>query len=106
MHQCELMKEYIIPRKGYDYCQDYENKYIYYIEKYDEYGIMIPEDGSYLVIHYCPWCGEKFPESKRNLWFKEIKKLGYTNGLDEDIPKAFETGEWYRHLEIDKKVVE
>lgn len=39
---------------------------IKYSSKFDEYGIPIYDGGtSYILIHYCPWCGTKLPKSKR-----------------------------------------
>jgi hypothetical protein len=39
---------------------------IFHSEQLDEYGIIIHDGGSsYSVIQYCPWCGIKLPESKR-----------------------------------------
>jgi hypothetical protein len=39
---------------------------IYYSKKFNEYGLIIHDGGSsYAVINFCPFCGEKLPESKR-----------------------------------------
>jgi hypothetical protein len=39
---------------------------IAYSRKYNEYGIIVHDGGtSYVLILYCPWCGAKLPESKR-----------------------------------------
>ena len=39
-----------------------------YNERFDEYGLIIHDGGSSaLLIQFCPWCGTKLPESKRNL---------------------------------------
>lgn len=70
---------------------------IYYLAKFDEYSLIIHDGGSSSVgIEYCPWCGTKLPESKRDLWFDRLEELGYDDFYEQDIPKEFHTGEWYR----------
>lgn len=45
---------------------DCADNLIFYSAQLDEYGIIIHDGGSsYSVIQYCPWCGVKLPESKR-----------------------------------------
>jgi len=47
---------------------DCADNLIYYSKKLDEYGIIIHDGGSsWAVMEFCPWCGTKLPESKRNL---------------------------------------
>ncbi|MEW6734615.1 MAG: hypothetical protein AB1489_25040 [Acidobacteriota bacterium] len=75
---------------------DCPDKIIYYSARFDEYGIIIHDGGSsYVGIEYCPWCGVKLPESKRDLWFDKLKALGYDKPSEQDIPKEFLTAEWY-----------
>lgn len=64
---CEVMRFQLNQR-----CDQHEDPFdcgdilIYYSRDFDEYGIIIHDGGaSYSVIHYCPWCGAKLPESKR-----------------------------------------
>ena len=39
---------------------------IYHSEELAKYGIIIHDGGSaHSIIHYCPWCGTKLPDSKR-----------------------------------------
>jgi hypothetical protein len=41
---------------------------IYYSDRFQEYGLIIHDGGSsYTRINFCPWCGTKLPESKREL---------------------------------------
>lgn len=69
---------------------------IWYDMKYDEYGLIIHDGGeSYIEINYCPWCGNKLPESKRDLWFDTLEKLGFEDPIQQDIPIEFETDDWY-----------
>lgn len=81
-----------------------EEKSIYYVSKYDEYGIPVRdgEEGSsmsYIEIKYCPWCGKKLNGSKREEWFTILEELGYDEPLEQDIPIQFETSKWYEKQE-------
>jgi len=69
-----------------------------YNEIFDEYGIPIKDGGnSCIKIEYCPWCGIKLPESKRDLWFEALESLGYKAPLcDDNIPSEFKNNEWYK----------
>lgn len=71
---------------------------IIYEPKFDEYGIPVKDGGSsYIIINFCPHCGLKLPESKRNKWFDELEKLGFNDPMGrEDLPKEYLTDEWYR----------
>jgi hypothetical protein len=67
-----------------------------YSARFDEYGIIIHDGGtSSSIIAYCPWCGTRLPESKRDRWFAEIE----ARGLDPDesnIPEEYKTEAWYQ----------
>ena len=102
-HCCEYMSRKI---EHLSICDDpfgCPDAIIYYVPKFDEYGIIIHKGGrTYLHIHFCPWCGAKLPESKRDLWFDKLEAMGLTD-IDmmnapyrTDIPKEFQTDEWYR----------
>lgn len=70
---------------------------ISYVEKFDEYGIIIHDGGSSSIsINYCPFCGAKLPNSKRDIWFDELESLGYDDPSEENIPDQYKSGEWYR----------
>lgn len=64
---CEAMKRAItlecdIHKSAFD-CPDC---LIRYNEKCDEYGLIIHDGGtSVSVINFCPYCGQKLPESQR-----------------------------------------
>jgi hypothetical protein len=78
---------------------DFENvdTPILYIEKFDEYGLKIYDSGSSSIeIEFCPWCGQKLPESKRDQWFEEIEQLGI-DPWSNDIPEKYLNDSWYRN---------
>ena len=97
-HCCEMMKGNLehscdLHEEPYD-CPD---TLIDYVETFDEYGIIIHDGGhSKITIQYCPWCGKKLPTSKRDRWFLDLEKLGYDEPFEQDIPKKYQTDEWYR----------
>ena len=65
--------------------------------KFDEYGLIIHDGGSsYIDIKYCPWCGSKLPESKRDLWFETLENLGFEDPIEQNIPEEFQTGKWHK----------
>ena len=98
IHCCEQME-----RLSYVNDNAFENpdNLIYYNEVFDEYGMIIHDGGtSYILIHYCPWCGKKFRESKREQWFEQLEQLGYENPFEEEIPSIFESRKWWKNLGI------
>ena len=67
-----------------------------YVPKFDEYGIIVHDGGSSIVqINFCPWCGTKLPDSKRDRWFDELEKMG-VDPAGDSIPKEFQSEIWYR----------
>jgi len=71
---------------------------ISYSPRFDEYSIAVRDGGtSAVVIRYCPWCGVRLPESKRQNWFDELSALGYTGFHSDDIPARYGTDEWYKN---------
>ncbi len=68
-HCCEAMTYQLNLRcKQHPDRFDCANNLIDYVEQLDESGIILHDGGSsYSVIHYCPWCGTKLPESKREM---------------------------------------
>lgn len=69
---------------------------IKYIPKFDEYEIPVYDGGSSMIeIKYCPGCGEKLPESKRDLWFETLEKLKINVDSEDDIPEEFKSNKWY-----------
>lgn len=68
---------------------------IIYSPKFDEYGIIIHDGGtSNILIKFCPFCGKKLPNSKRNKWFNKMEKLGIDINNDK-IPKIYLNYGWW-----------
>jgi hypothetical protein len=80
---------------------DCPDNLICYIDKIDEYGLIIHDGGSsYICISYCPFCGSKLPDSKRDMWFDTLEELGFDSPLFQDIPKEFQTDEWWKKRKL------
>jgi hypothetical protein len=63
--------------------------------KFREIGIWVLDGGdSNIVIVFCPWCGNKLPESLRNAWFDELERRNIDPAEDE-IPPQFLDERWY-----------
>lgn len=70
---------------------------VHYEMIFDEYSLILHDGGeSTFSIQFCPWCGTKLPESKRDLWFDILEGLGFDEPSTQDIPKEFTTDKWYR----------
>ncbi len=68
---------------------------IRYVSRFDEYGIVRGGEDDPLMIYYCPWCGAKLPDSKRELWFDTLKDLGFSDPFRQAIPEDFQTNKWF-----------
>lgn len=92
---CALMEAQLInciPNKRYD-----ADCIVQYNAKFDEYGLPIKDGGnSVILIQFCPWCGKKLPESKRDTWFDVLEKKGYVDPTSENVPEPFKDGRWWR----------
>lgn len=89
-------------------CEEHSNPYecpdhvISYLPVFDEYGLIIHDGGaSSYGISFCPFCGAKLPESKRDRWFDELEKLGFLgfdspSTSDEEIPEKYKDDSWYK----------
>lgn len=70
---------------------------ILYDEVFDEYGLIVHDGGrSKIEIQYCPWCGEKLPDSKRDRWIEELKNLGIDSPFEEQVPAIYRTSAWWK----------
>lgn len=98
---CKNMHDFIKEDNGFN-AEIYQDPdvLIVYIPKFDEYGIIIHDGGeSSIEIGYCPWCGNKLPDSKRDLWFDELEKLGIDDFSKDNIPNDFKTNKWWKKLQ-------
>jgi hypothetical protein len=78
-----------------------EDEILCYCGNVDTYGLIVPDGGpAYVKIDYCPWCGEKFPPSKRNLLYDILVALGYDGFCDEPEtrPAILNSDEWHKSL--------
>jgi hypothetical protein len=85
-------------------CDQHKDEYscpdvlINYSGKFDEYGLIIHDGGSSsLLIQYCPFCGTKLPESKRDLWFDALESMGFDDPSEQEIPEQFNSRDWYEN---------
>ena len=68
---------------------------ITYTPKFREVGIRVLDGGdSTILLNFCPWSGNKLPESLRSEWFAELERRGIDPHKDP-IPPEFQTEQWY-----------
>ena len=85
-HCCELMTEYLT----------YKEIPVRYIANVREYGIRVLDGGtSFIVLKFCPWCGQKLPDSLRDARFDELNALGF-DMFSDDMPVKFKTDKWWK----------
>ena len=100
---CDRMKlsvTYQCSHDGHDEWNCPDNL-LHYNLVFDEYGLIIHDGGtSYITINFCPWCGEKLPEEKRDRWFDELEELGYENPFEDPIPVEYKSDIWYKKENI------
>lgn len=72
-----------------------------YDVRLDEYWL--PAGGAKQLLFYCPWCGERLPESQRDLWYDELGALGIDPNFDP-IPQDYKTGAWRGAASVDSSV--
>jgi hypothetical protein len=66
---------------------------VYWSPAFDEYGLICQPSAEILLIQFCPFCGAKLPESKRDAWFSELKRTGWKDWGDA-IPKEMLSHDW------------
>jgi hypothetical protein len=76
---------------------------IIYIPKFREFGVRVLDGGtSNIGLLFCPWCGQKLPESLRDFWFDELERLGIDPTGDE-IPTEFCDERWYETRDFQRR---
>lgn len=74
---------------------------ISFVAKFQEYGLIIHDGGTAsITIDFCPWCGERLPESRRDRWFDELERQGIDPQADE-VPAEFQDDRWLAALPQD-----
>lgn len=84
-------------------CDQHENPFacpdvlVSYAPVFDEYGLIVRDGGaSFVIISFCPFCGVKLPESKRDAWFDALDAQGIEGGLfSDDIPEPYNSAAWW-----------
>jgi hypothetical protein len=70
---------------------------LHYADRFDEYGLIVHDGGaSSILIRFCPWCGSELPASKRDRWFEELARLGFSASASQAIPDDFRSSAWWR----------
>ena len=93
---CDRMKEELERTCSHGHTrEECPDVVIVYIAKFDEYGLPVRDGGSSKVsIQFCPWCGQRLPESKRDRWFDELEARGI-DPLGDSVPSEYQTDAWY-----------
>ncbi|MEZ5680649.1 MAG: hypothetical protein R3E14_05060 [Erythrobacter sp.] len=65
-----------------------------YDGRFDEYWV--PAGSARQALFFCPWCGEKLPESKRDEWFDAIEALGLDPWNDQ-APVEYQSDAWWQN---------
>jgi hypothetical protein len=71
---------------------------VVYDPRFDEFGLPIRDGGdSVMIIQFCPWCGTRLPDSKRDLWFERLAEMGFDDPAIQSIPNEFQTDAWWKN---------
>lgn len=89
MFCCDMMERNVLgenDRKGL----------VHYFKRFDEYTLP-DSDTTGILLCFCPWCGKKLPESKRQRWFEELDALGIAFSLfeTEQVPPEYLSDAWW-----------
>ena len=95
-HCCDSMRSHIEYRCDFHKdIYDCPDSILKFSVKYDEYGIIIHDGGtSSITILFCPFCGQKLPDSKRDLWFETLEAKGLDPWEDE-TPAQYNIYGWW-----------
>lgn len=96
-HSCEAMKRFA----SVDPVDIDTDALVVYTSRTDEYGLPVRDGGSSRVaIQYCPWCGERLPESRSDEWFDRLQERGWE---PEDVKPDSDlaTSAWWRRGDED-----
>ena len=81
--------------------RDCADALVLYDPTFDEYGIPVRDGGpSQSILSFCPWCGVKLPNSKRDAWWEQLEAMGIDPSEDV-IPEKFRSDAWWRSCDGD-----
>ena len=94
---CDQMRQQVEHRcEQHPDPSDCPDHLVSYSAKFDEYGLVIHDGGSAVIcITFCPWCGQRLPESQRDRWFAELESQGI-NPWEDDVPERYLSDAWFR----------
>jgi len=68
---------------------------ITYTPKFREFGVKVLDGGTSTVeLLFCPWSGDRLPESLRDRWFEELERRGI-DPVGPDVPAEFLDDRWF-----------
>lgn len=77
---------------------DRDEGFVKYDEVFNEYYLIVPAaEEVRQVIFYCPWCGDKLPESLRDRWFDEVMET-YGSTSSSHIDPKYHSDRWWRSV--------
>lgn len=65
-----------------------------YDPRFDEYSI--PSGGALQLLFYCPFCGDRLPESKRDQWFEQLEAHGVADPWQDELPAEYQSDVWWK----------
>jgi hypothetical protein len=72
------------------------DRIIHYDPRHDEYGIVLRQDPLTVKtqkIDFCPWSGDRLPQSQRSRWFDELEAKGI-DPMNDEIPEEYQSDAW------------
>src|SRR5262245_18838251 len=68
---------------------------VYWSPVFNEYGLICQPSAEILTIQFCPFCGRKLPDSRRDMWFRRLESTGWKS-WDDPIPEHLLVHNWDR----------
>ncbi|EGY02707.1 hypothetical protein AZA_87673 [Nitrospirillum viridazoti Y2] len=70
-------------------------------QRYNEFSLLVRQGDGIQVcqkIDFCPWSGDKLPQSLRDRWFDELEAQGI-DPMNDPIPERYQDARWRREVE-------
>lgn len=67
---------------------------ISYDPRFDEYTL--PSGGGLQQLFYCPFCGDRLPDSKRDEWFDQLAARGVADPWRDELPVEYHSDAWWK----------